>query len=259
MPDKLEFNFKKSLGQHFLKNPEIAKHIVDSLKLTTADDFVFEIGPGSGILTQFLIDKYPLLKIIELDREAIGLLKEKFTNIETKIIHGDILKINLLDYANTFSIIGNMPYNISGPLLFDALGYRNHLKEWVGMLQLEVVQRIISKPRTKEYGKLSVLLQAYFEIEQIMKLAPASFYPPPKVSSAVIRMIPKKENLPLTKYEVFVNIIKISFTHRRKTLRNNLKEILSADVLKDEFFNKRPEELSWQDFDLMIQKFFIDL
>lgn len=256
MQDKLEFNYKKSLGQHFLKNPEIAKHIVDSLKLTTADDFVFEIGPGSGILTQFLIDKYPLLKIIELDKEAIGLLKEKFTNIETKIIHGDILKINLLDYANKFTIIGNMPYNISGPLLFDALGYRKHLIEWVGMLQLEVVQRIISKPRNKEYGKLSVLLQAYFDIEQIMRLSPASFYPPPKVSSAVIRMTPKKENLPLTKYEDFVKIVKISFMHRRKTLRNNLKEILTTEALKDEFFNKRPEELSWQDFDLMIQKIF---
>ncbi|HOY90832.1 MAG TPA: rRNA adenine N-6-methyltransferase family protein, partial [Bacteroidales bacterium] len=106
MTDKLEFHYKKSFGQHFLKNPEIAKHIVDSLKLTTSDDFIFEVGPGSGILTQFLLEKYPLLKIIELDKEAIELLKDKFTNIETKIIQGDILKINLLDYANKFTIIG---------------------------------------------------------------------------------------------------------------------------------------------------------
>ncbi len=256
MQDKLEFNYKKSLGQHFLKNPEIAKHIVDSLKLTTTDDFVFEIGPGSGILTQFLIEKYPLLKIVELDKEAIELLKDKFTNIETKIIHGDILKINLIDYANKFTIIGNMPYNISGPLLFNALDYRNNLIEWVGMLQLEVVQRILSNPSKKTYGKLSVLLQAYFDIEQIMRLSPASFYPQPKVSSAVIRIIPKKENLPLTKYEDFVKIVKVSFMHRRKTLRNNLKELLDYDILGDEFFNKRPEELSWEEFDEMIQKYF---
>ena len=256
MQDKLEFNYKKSLGQHFLKNPEIAKRIVDSLKLTTTDDVIFEIGPGSGIMTQFLLDKYPLLKIIELDREAIGLLKEKFTNIETKIIQGDILKINLLDYANKFTIIGNMPYNISGPLLFNALEYRNHLIEWVGMLQLEVVQRILSNPSNKTYGKLSVLLQAYFDIEQIIRLSPASFYPPPKVSSAVIRMVPKKEKIPKTNFEKFVKIVKLSFMHRRKTLRNNLKGLLDYDTLSDVFFSKRPEELSGEDFDEMIRKYF---
>ncbi|HNQ21159.1 MAG TPA: 16S rRNA (adenine(1518)-N(6)/adenine(1519)-N(6))-dimethyltransferase RsmA [Bacteroidales bacterium] len=256
MTDKLEFHYKKSFGQHFLKNPEIAKHIVDSLKLTTSDDFIFEVGPGSGILTQFLLEKYPLLKIIELDKEAIELLKDKFTNIETKIIQGDILKINLIDYANKFTIIGNMPYNISGPLLFNALYYRNNLIEWVGMLQLEVVQRILSNPKNKTYGKLSVLLQAYFDIEQIMRLSPASFYPPPKVSSAVIRMTPKKDKIPKTNFEKFVKIVKLSFTHRRKTLRNNLKELLDYDILMDGFFNKRPEELSWEDFDEMIQEYF---
>ncbi|HXK91933.1 MAG: rRNA adenine dimethyltransferase family protein, partial [Bacteroidales bacterium] len=159
-------------------------------------------------------------------------------------------------YANKFTIIGNMPYNISGPLLFNALEYRNHLIEWVGMLQLEVVQRILSNPSNKTYGKLSVLLQAYFEIEQIMRLSPASFYPPPKVSSAVIRMIPKKDKIPKTNFENFVKIVKLSFTHRRKTLRNNLKGLLDYDTLMDGFFNKRPEELSWQDFDEMIQKYF---
>ncbi|HHW58953.1 MAG: 16S rRNA (adenine(1518)-N(6)/adenine(1519)-N(6))-dimethyltransferase RsmA [Bacteroidales bacterium] len=250
------FHYKKSMGQHFLKNPEIARHIVDSLQLTTADDVVFEIGPGSGILTQFLIDKFPLLKLIELDREAISLLKENFQNIDKKIIRGNILKIELLDYANRFSIIGNMPYNISGPLLFNALKYSEHLIEWVGMLQLEVVQRILARPKTKEYGKLSVLLQAYFDIKQIMRLSPASFYPPPKVSSAVIRMIPKHTtNIPKTNYDDFVKIVKLSFTHRRKTLRNNLLETLDKEILKDDFFNKRPEELSWQEYDDMIQHF----
>lgn len=256
MNKKIDFNYKKSMGQHFLINPEIARHIVDSLKQTTTNDVIFEIGPGSGIMTQFLIDKYPLLKIVELDREAIELLKKKFINIDNKIICGDILKINLIGYANKFTIIGNMPYNISGPLLFNALEYRNHLIEWVGMLQLEVVQRILSNPSNKTYGKLSVLLQAYFEIEQIMRLSPASFYPPPKVSSAVIRMIPKKDKIPKTNFENFVKIVKLSFTHRRKTLRNNLKELLDYDILMDGFFNKRPEELSWQDFDEMIQKYF---
>jgi 16S rRNA (adenine1518-N6/adenine1519-N6)-dimethyltransferase len=256
MQDKLDFNYKKSMGQHFLINPEIARRIVDSLKQTTVNDVIFEIGPGSGIMTQFLIDKYPLLKIVELDREAIELLKEKFINIDNKIICGDILKINLIDYANKFTIIGNMPYNISGPLLFNALEYRNHLIEWVGMLQLEVVQRILSNPSNKTYGKLSVLLQAYFEIEQIMRLSPTSFYPPPKVSSAVIRMIPKKDKIPKTNFEKFVKIVKLSFMHRRKTLRNNLKELLDYDTLMDGFFNKRPEELSWQDYDDMMQKYF---
>lgn len=256
MQDKLDFNYKKSMGQHFLINPEIARRIVDSLKQTTVNDIIFEIGPGSGIMTQFLIDKYPLLKIVELDREAIELLKEKFINIDNKIICGDILKINLIDYANKFTIIGNMPYNISGPLLFNALEYRNHLIEWVGMLQLEVVQRILSNPSNKTYGKLSVLLQAYFEIEQIMRLSPTSFYPPPKVSSAVIRMIPKKDKIPKTNFEKFVKIVKLSFMHRRKTLRNNLKELLDYDTLMDGFFNKRPEELSWQDYDDMMQKYF---
>lgn len=256
MNKKIDFNYKKSMGQHFLINPEIARHIVDSLKQTTTNDVIFEIGPGSGILTKFLIDKYPLLKIVELDREAIELLKEKFINIDNKIICGDILKINLINYANKFTIIGNMPYNISGPLLFNALEYRNHLIEWVGMLQLEVVQRILSNPSNKTYGKLSVLLQAYFEIEQIMRLSPTSFYPPPKVSSAVIRMIPKKDKIPKTNFENFVKIVKLSFTHRRKTLRNNLKGLLDYDTLMDGFFNKRPEELSWEDFDEMMGKYF---
>jgi 16S rRNA (adenine1518-N6/adenine1519-N6)-dimethyltransferase len=149
-----------------------------------------------------------------------------------------------------------MPYNISGPLLFNALEYRNHLIEWVGMLQLEVVQRILSNPSNKTYGKLSVLLQAYFDIEQIIRLSPASFYPPPKVSSAVIRMVPKKEKIPKTNFEKFVKIVKLSFMHRRKTLRNNLKGLLDYDTLSDVFFSKRPEELSWEDFDEMIQKYF---
>ena len=256
MNKKIDFNYKKSMGQHFLINPEIARHIVDSLKQTTTNDVIFEIGPGSGIMTQFLIDKYPLLKIVELDREAIELLKKKFINIDNKIICGDILKINLIGYANKFTIIGNMPYNISGPLLFNALDYRNNLIEWVGMLQLEVVQRILSNPKNKTYGKLSVLLQAYFDIEQIMRLSPASFYPLPKVSSAVIRMTPKKDKIPKTNFEKFVKIVKLSFTHRRKTLRNNLKELLDDDILMDGFFNKRPEELSWEDFDEMIQEYF---
>jgi 16S rRNA (adenine1518-N6/adenine1519-N6)-dimethyltransferase len=119
-----------------------------------------------------------------------------------------------------------------------------------------VVQRILARPKTKEYGKLSVLLQAYFDIKQIMRLSPASFYPPPKVSSAVIRMIPKHTtNIPKTNYDDFVKIVKLSFTHRRKTLRNNLLETLDKEILKDDFFNKRPEELSWQEYDDMIQHF----
>lgn len=241
---------KKFLGQHFLKDKGIAQRIVDSLQPESGNE-VLEIGPGTGVLTQFLIERRELdLTVIDVDRESIAHLKENFPALEGHIIEGDFLEWDIKSvFPNSFSIIGNFPYNISSQIFFRILEHRNQVCQVVCMLQKEVADRIAEKPGTKTYGILSVLLQAYYDIEYLFKVPPGVFFPPPKVMSAVIRL--KRNNrLQLgCNEELFKTVVKQAFQNRRKTLRNALKVLnLPATLLADPILDKRAEQLAVDQF-----------
>jgi 16S rRNA (adenine1518-N6/adenine1519-N6)-dimethyltransferase len=245
---------KKQLGQHFLNDPNIARKIADSLQYASDSSTIVEIGPGSGFLTQFLLEYPSRLLLIETDRESVDYLNERFPLLKENIFHRDVLKVNLSDFSDRpISVIGNMPYNISGPLLFMTLDQREMITEWVGMLQKEVAERIVAKPSTKAYGIPSVLLQAYFDIELLFNVPPSVFIPPPKVNSAVVRLIPKKSGFPACDYQKLKALVKTAFNQRRKTMRNSLKSVLSPEILSAPLFTRRPEELVWQEFEEMMK------
>lgn len=243
---------KKSLGQHFLNDQNIARKIAASLQCADPDSVVIEIGPGSGFMTQFLIDNPYRLFVIETDGESVEYLNQRFPQLHENIIYRDVLSVSLSEYSDKpVSVIGNMPYNISGPLLFMALEQRGMINEWIGMLQKEVADRIVAKPSTKAYGILSVLLQAYFDTELLFNVPPSVFIPPPKVNSAVIRMTPKSSDVPACEYGKLKMLVKTSFNQRRKTMRNSLKNVFSQEILSQPVFSKRPEELSWREFEAL--------
>lgn len=241
---------KKNLGQHFLKDQEIAENIVKALTIHKHYDKVLEIGPGTGVLTQFLMRLDLDLHIIDIDSESIDYLKKNFQLPEEKIILDDFLKINLSNYFNEpFGVIGNFPYNISSQIFFKILQHKRDVPEVVCMLQKEVAERLASPPGNKTYGILSVLLQAYYDIEYLFTVKPHVFNPPPKVDSAVIRLTRNDTEALACDEKLFFRIVKQGFNNRRKTLRNALKplnlppELNSLDVL-----NQRAEQLSVQDF-----------
>ncbi|KAF5049520.1 Ribosomal RNA small subunit methyltransferase A [anaerobic digester metagenome] len=241
---------KKSLGQHFLNDQNIARKIAGSLQCANEETLVIEIGPGSGFMTQFLVDQPFRLLVVETDRESVDYLHQRFPRLNENIIHRDVLKVQFSEYSEKpISVIGNMPYNISGPLLFMALDQRTMLNEWIGMLQKEVADRIVAKPSTKAYGILSVLLQAYFDTELLFNVPPSVFIPPPKVNSAVIRLTPKKSDIPQCDYAQMKMLVKTAFNQRRKTMRNSLKSFFPPETLANPVFNKRPEELTWREFE----------
>jgi len=250
---------KKHLGQHFLNDENIAKKIADSLTEKGYDD-VLEIGPGMGVLTKYLLTKKPKVTVMELDTESVAYLQEVFpvehitlntTADKFTIIEGDFLKQHLQE---TFSkkqvaIIGNFPYNISSQIVFKAIENRDYVPEFSGMFQKEVAQRIAEKKGSKVYGILSVLTQAFYDVEYLFTVPPTVFNPPPKVDSGVIRLI-RKENYTLPVDEkLFFRVVKTSFNQRRKMLRSSLKSFNLSDSLKeDPIFAKRPEQLSVQEF-----------
>ncbi|HET6244181.1 MAG: 16S rRNA (adenine(1518)-N(6)/adenine(1519)-N(6))-dimethyltransferase RsmA [Bacteroidetes bacterium] len=243
---------KKHLGQHFLNDEGIAKNIVDSLTKAGYKK-VMEIGPGMGVLTKYLIlDKEIELSVIELDRESIEYLKNHFPELDKRIISADFLKFPLEEYFHeSFAIIGNFPYNISSQILFKVLEHKESIPELVGMFQKEVAQRLASPPKNKAYGILSVLLQAYYDIEYLFTVNEDVFTPPPKVKSAVIRI--KRNNRVSLGCDdaAFKKVIKMGFNQRRKTLRNALKAMLPEDKQALEssgYLTKRAEELSVEDF-----------
>ncbi|MDX1829785.1 MAG: 16S rRNA (adenine(1518)-N(6)/adenine(1519)-N(6))-dimethyltransferase RsmA [Lutibacter sp.] len=241
---------KKHLGQHFLKDEEIAKKIADSLTEKNYEN-VLEIGPGMGVLTKYLLQKKFKTSVIEIDSESVEYLKANYLNLANNIISKDFLKINLSDYfqENQVAIIGNFPYNISTQIVFKTLENKQQIPEFSGMFQKEVAQRIASKPGSKVYGILSVLAQAFYTVEYLFTVPPDVFNPPPKVDSGVIRLI-RKENYTLPVNEkLFYKIVKLGFNQRRKTLRNSLKSLNLSDKLKqDAIFAKRPEQLSVEQF-----------
>ena len=236
---------KKALGQHFLVDLNIARKIVDAL--STDHDVVIEVGAGMGVLTQYLIEnQLEKLQVVEIDKESVEFLKKKFPELEGHLVLGDFLKYDMT--GNDLAVIGNFPYNISSQIFFQILKYRNNVSECVGMIQKEVAERIASKPGSKTYGILSVLLQAWYDIEYLFTVHENVFNPPPKVKSAVIRL--KRNNVKELGCDekLFVTVVKQAFNQRRKTLRNSLRSLIPAEIIDNEIFNKRPEQLSVQEF-----------
>ena len=247
---------KKHLGQHFLNDLNIAQNIADSLQ-HQAYKQVLEIGPGMGVLTQFLLQKDSEVFVIEIDTESVVFLKTHFPQLNNHIIEGDFLKLPLNEiFKEPIALIGNFPYNISSQILFKALEHKDIIPEIAGMFQKEVAERVASQPGNKNYGIISVLLQAYYDIEYLFTVNEDVFTPPPKVKSGVIRLI-RKENQTLDCDEkLFKRVVKTAFNQRRKTLRNALKSITLVDEKKAEpYLGLRAEQLSIDDFILLTKSF----
>lgn len=247
---------KKYLGQHFLRDENIAEKIAAALT-GKGYDTVLEIGPGMGVLTKYLLRKDFTTYVIEIDKESVEYMQAHYLNLSERIIAEDFLKINMADYFQDkpTAIIGNFPYNISTQIVFKTLENKHQVPELCGMFQKEVAQRIAEKPGSKSYGILSVLTQAFYDVEYLFTVPPSVFNPPPKVHSGVIRLIRKKNySLPIDEH-LFFKVVKTAFNQRRKTLRNSLKKFNLSDKLReDTIFAKRPEQLSVQEFINLTQK-----
>lgn len=248
---------KKELGQHFLKNENIASAIANALdfKLIEKKIDCLEIGPGKGVLTKYLLKNTSFnLKVVELDTEAIDYLNVHLPEVSDKIIHSDVLK---LDYSSVLAspavIIGNIPYNITGPIFFKMLDYRDLLEQAVFMIQKEVADRIYAHEGSKVYGILSVLLQAYYDVEYLFGVDENEFDPPPKVKSAVLKLTKKTEQPDIEDFKFFKNVVKAAFNQRRKTLRNALS-LYETSKIPEEYLPKRAEQLSVNDFIRLYKK-----
>lgn len=241
---------KKHLGQHFLKDLSIAERIAKGLTGHGAYKTVLEVGPGTGVLTQFLLKSDYETWVVDIDKESIAYLEENFTELDGRIIDGDFLKYDFLkDTGTPLAIIGNFPYNISSQILFRILELRNVVPEVVCMIQKEVADRIAEGPGSKTYGILSVLLQAYYDIEYLFTVKPGVFNPPPKVNSGVIRLKRNQTEQLDCDENLFKTVVKTGFQMRRKTLRNALKPInLPAELAGDPILDLRAEALSVNQF-----------
>ncbi|HEY8402660.1 MAG TPA: 16S rRNA (adenine(1518)-N(6)/adenine(1519)-N(6))-dimethyltransferase RsmA [Cytophagaceae bacterium] len=242
---------KKHLGQHFLKDKSIAADIVNALTIHEGYKSVLEVGPGMGVLTQFLLEKkeYETF-VIDIDKESIEYLKQHFPTLGARIIEGDFLALDFSSLFDApFAVIGNFPYNISSQIFFKILEEKDRIPEVVGMLQKEVAVRLASGPGNKDYGILSVLLQAFYDIDYLFTVHENVFQPEPKVKSGVIRLKRnKREKLEVSEKEFF-KVVKQAFSTRRKTLRNALKVYnLPKEMADNSIFDKRAEQLSVEDF-----------
>ncbi len=241
---------KKHLGQHFLKDLSVAERLANSL---TGNGYhkVLEVGPGTGVLTQFLLNKDLETFVVELDVESVAYLEQHFPKLAQHIIPADFLKWDPQTvFGNEpFAVVGNYPYNISSQILFKVLDFKAQIPEMAGMFQKEVAMRIASPPGNKNYGILSVLTQAYYDVEYLFTVEPDVFIPPPKVQSGVIHLTRKAEWVLDCNEKLFKSIVKAAFNQRRKTLRNALKPLsLPFDGISDEMLGKRAEQLHWQEF-----------
>ena len=288
----MEVRAKKALGQHFLTDQNIAKSIVAALQLPAAGGKavasegkvnaevasvpsvqltteqparmkVLEIGPGMGVLSQYLLQRQDVdLRMIEIDDESVEYLESHFPQEHGRVIFGDFLKLDIDElFPEEFHVIGNFPYNISSQIFFRIIDYRNRIPQTVCMIQKEVAERIAEKPGSKTYGILSVLLQAWYDIEYLFTVGSGAFAPPPKVQSAVIKLTRNRRTSLGCDENAFKNIVKTAFGQRRKTLRNSLKPIIAAKATKEGWdtealtsftsapvFELRPERLSVEDF-----------
>ena len=255
---------KKALGQHFLTDLKVAQSIADAL-LCSADSTtdVLEVGPGMGVLTQYLLERPEIaLRAVEIDRESVDYLLVHFPKINGSLIEADFLKLNLGNFfQGSFDVIGNFPYNISSQIFFKILDHKDQVPQVVCMIQKEVAERIAEKPGTKTYGILSVLLQAWYDIEYLFTVGEGAFNPPPKVKSAVIRLTRNDRTDLGCDQALFKNVVKTAFNQRRKTLRNSLKPLViakaqqlgwtpeqQAEFVSDPVFDLRPERLGVEDF-----------
>ena len=240
---------KKHLGQHFLTDLNIAQNVAGALTGVDYQD-VLEVGPGMGVLTQYLLPTKHTIHAIEVDIESVDYLNTNFPKLEPNLVFGDFLKCNLAkEFPSPLAIIGNFPYNISSQILFKTIENRNQIPEFVGMFQKEVAERICEPPGSKTYGILSVLTQSFYDTEYLFNVNRFVFDPPPKVASAVLRLR-RKETIDLNCDErLYFRVVKTAFQQRRKTLRNSLKTFsLSTNLKEDTIFGQRPEQLGVSDF-----------
>jgi len=244
-----EVRAKKALGQHFLTDQRIAKAIVDALGEGARD--VLEVGPGMGVLTQYLLERPDIdLKMVEVDGESVQYLMRHFPGLEGKLLEADYLKLNIRKiFPGPYRVIGNFPYNISSQIFFKILEDKDLVPEVVCMIQKEVADRIAEPPGTKTYGILSVLLQAWYDIEYVLSVGPGAFNPPPKVNSAVIRLRRNSRTELGCDEALFKQVVKTAFNQRRKTLRNALKPLIKEGTdTSDPVFDLRAEKLGVEDF-----------
>jgi 16S rRNA (adenine1518-N6/adenine1519-N6)-dimethyltransferase len=243
----MQYTLKKSLGQHFLKDDNICRKIVAALQKTTIERLL-EVGPGGGALTKYLLQLRGIdFKAVELDEEKVQYLLHTYPAIQGKLIHEDFLQ-SAMPFGGEFIVAGNFPYNISTQILFKVLEWKENVPVVVGMFQKEVAQRVASAPGSKVYGILSVLVQAFYNVEYLFDVPPACFTPPPKVMSGVIKLERRTDSPSVRSEKHFFNLVKTAFNQRRKTLRNAVRGLYDDEVLKDDIFNKRAEQLSIQDF-----------
>ena len=247
------YTLKKSLGQHFLKYENICRKIVESLKSYPFKNLV-EVGPGGGALTKYLLQPEDInFKAVEIDTEKVEYLENTFPAIKNKIIHESFLDTKK-PFDEKFTVVGNFPYNISTQILFKILEWKEDVECVVGMFQKEVAQRIAAKEGNKTYGVISVLIQAFYEVEYLFDVEEKCFTPPPKVMSGVIRLLPVKQTVEMKSGKKFFLLVKTAFNQRRKMLRNAVKGLFDAEVLADSIFDKRAEQLSVKDFALLTYK-----
>lgn len=237
------FTLKKSLGQHFLKDENICRKIVAALQQHSFTQLL-EVGPGGGALTKYLLEIKDIdFKAVELDEEKITYLLTTWPALKGKIIHRSFLDIPQ-PFAGRFTVIGNFPYNISSQILFKILEWKNDVECTIGMFQKEMAQRVAAPEGSKTYGVISVLVQAFFDVEYLFDVNEKCFQPPPKVKSGVLRLLPKNEIAAMKNEKAFFLLVKTAFNQRRKTLRNAVKSLFDAAILEDELFNKRAEQLT---------------
>lgn len=248
---KSEVRAKKHLGQHFLIDKNISKKIADQFQQFRGCKRVLEIGPGMGALTTFLLSNPENeVYVIEVDRDSIAYLKENVPALEGKIIEADFLRLNLQEQfgKEPIAVVGNFPYNISSQILFKCLENRNQVLEIMGMFQKEVAERVAEKPGSKTYGILSVLLQAFYDIQYCFTVDEHVFDPPPKVKSGVIRLTRNEREKLACDEKLFIQVVKACFNQRRKMIRNTIKQFIQDKPFEHRFLTERPEQLSVDDF-----------
>ena len=243
----MQYTLKKSLGQHFLNDVQICLQIKAALEDAPIDQLL-EIGPGAGALTQHILDlPKQAFKAVELDREKVAYLLHTYPQLEGKLINEDFLE-TAIPFEGQFTLVGNFPYNISTQIVFRVLDWKEQVPVMIGMFQKEVAERIAANPHSKAYGILSVLTQAFYEVEYLFDVPPSAFTPPPNVMSGVIRLKRKNTFPEFSSIKSFYHLVKMAFGQRRKMLRNPLKPYFTTEQLQDPIFTKRAENLTYQDF-----------
>lgn len=244
---------KKNLGQHFLKDEEIARRVAATLDKAPPIP-VLEVGPGTGMLTRFLLEQEREVTVVEVDRESVDYLNERYPRLHGKILHQDFLRMNFdAHFDGSFCVIGNYPYHISSQIFFKVLDNRDKIPLCSGMIQKEVAERLVASPGYKAYGILSVLLQAWYDIEYLFTVDEHAFIPPPKVKSAVVRLTRNRRGRLTCNEKLFKTVVKTGFNQRRKMLRNSLKLLLFDErtMPDNPLLTKRPEQLSVEQFEVL--------